>query len=71
VQYQFQFDAVFDAWPLLLQGTWITIRLSFTAMLLGLVVALFFLYQYVMQRIRASRQQQQEHQCDQRHACHG
>jgi polar amino acid transport system permease protein len=40
VQYQFQFDAVFDAWPLLLQGTWITIRLSFTAMLLGLVVAI-------------------------------
>jgi hypothetical protein len=29
-------------------------------LLLGLVVALFFLYQYVMQRIRASRQQQRD-----------
>ena len=27
-------------------------------LLLGVVIALFFLYQYVMQRIRASRQQQ-------------
>ena len=28
VNYQFQFDAVFAAWPLLLKGTWITIQLS-------------------------------------------
>ena len=34
-------------------------NLSFD-LLLGLVIALFFLYQYVMQRIRASRQQQPE-----------
>jgi polar amino acid transport system permease protein len=39
VKYQFQFADVFAAWPLLLEGTWITIQLSFTAMLLGLVVA--------------------------------
>ncbi len=39
MHYQFQFADVFAAWPLLLQGTWITIELSFTAMLLGLVVA--------------------------------
>jgi polar amino acid transport system permease protein len=31
---------VFAAWPLLLKGTWITIQLSFSAMLLGLVVAI-------------------------------
>ena len=34
-------------------------NLSFD-LLLGVVVALFFLYQYVMQRIRASRQQQRD-----------
>jgi polar amino acid transport system permease protein len=39
VQYQFQFDAVFAAWPLLLKGTWITVQLSLTATLLGLIVA--------------------------------
>ena len=39
MQYQFQFADVFAAWPLLLKGTWITIQLSFTAMVLGLVVA--------------------------------
>jgi polar amino acid transport system permease protein len=39
VKYQFQFEDVFAAWPLLLQGTWITIQLSFTAMLLGSLVA--------------------------------
>jgi polar amino acid transport system permease protein len=41
VHYQFQFDAVFAAWPLLLKGTWITIQLSLVATLLGLVVAIF------------------------------
>ncbi len=40
MHYQFQFADVFAAWPLLLKGTWITIQLSFTAMLLGLVVAI-------------------------------
>jgi polar amino acid transport system permease protein len=39
VQYQFQFDAVFAAWPLLLKGTWITVQLSLMATLLGLIVA--------------------------------
>jgi polar amino acid transport system permease protein len=39
VNYQFQFADVLAAWPLLLQGTWITIQLSMTAMLLGLLVA--------------------------------
>ncbi len=41
VNYTFQFGAVFAAWPLLLQGTWITIRLSLSATLIGLAVAIF------------------------------
>jgi len=40
VNYSFQFGPVFDAWPLLLHGTWMTIQLSFLAMLLGLMVAI-------------------------------
>ena len=40
MNYTFQFADVFNAWPLLLQGTWITIQLSFVAMLLGLAVAI-------------------------------
>jgi polar amino acid transport system permease protein len=40
MNYQFQFDAVFAAWPLLLKGTWITIQLSLVATVLGLVVAI-------------------------------
>ena len=40
MKYQFQFGDVFAAWPLLLQGTWTTIQLSLSAMLLGLVVAI-------------------------------
>jgi polar amino acid transport system permease protein len=40
VNYQFQFDAVLAAWPLLLQGTWITVQLSISATILGLVVAI-------------------------------
>lgn len=39
VNYQFQFDAVFAAWPLLLKGAWITVQLSLTATVLGLVLA--------------------------------
>lgn len=39
MNYQFQFDAVLAAWPLLLKGTWITVQLSLTATLLGLIVA--------------------------------
>ncbi|PZQ01988.1 MAG: ABC transporter permease [Variovorax paradoxus] len=39
MNYQFQFDAVFAAWPLLLRGTWITVQLSLTATVLGLLVA--------------------------------
>lgn len=41
MNYDFQFDAVFAAWPLLLQGTWTTIQLSLTATVLGLLVAIF------------------------------
>jgi polar amino acid transport system permease protein len=41
VNYQFQFQDVFAAWPLLLQGTWTTIQLSLTATALGLAVAIF------------------------------
>jgi polar amino acid transport system permease protein len=40
VHYSFQFGPVFEAWPLLLQGTWNTIELSFLAMLFGLMVAI-------------------------------
>jgi polar amino acid transport system permease protein len=40
LNYQFQFDAVLAAWPLLLQGTWTTIELSLTATVLGLAVAI-------------------------------
>lgn len=40
MNYDFQFGAVFAAWPLLLQGTWTTIELSFLAMVLGLGVAI-------------------------------
>ena len=41
MNYQFQFQDVFAAWPLLLQGTWTTIQLSLTATVLGLAVAIF------------------------------
>ncbi|TKR56118.1 amino acid ABC transporter permease [Allopusillimonas ginsengisoli] len=37
--YTFQFGPVFEAWPLLLKGTWMTIQLSFFAMVLGLLIA--------------------------------
>jgi len=40
VNYTFQFGDVFAAWPLLLQGTWITIELSLTATAIGLCVAI-------------------------------
>lgn len=40
MHYQFQFQDVFAAWPLLLKGTWITIHLSLTATVLGLAVAI-------------------------------
>lgn len=40
MHYTFQFGDVFAAWPLLVKGTWITIQLSLTAMLLGLLVAI-------------------------------
>ena len=40
MNYTFQFDQVLAAWPQLLQGTWVTIQLSFLAMAMGLVVAI-------------------------------
>ena len=40
MEYSFQFGAVFAAWPLLLEGTLLTIRLSFFAMFFGLAVAI-------------------------------
>jgi len=40
VNYSFQFDDVLAAWPLLLQGSWVTVQLSLTATLLGLLVAI-------------------------------
>jgi polar amino acid transport system permease protein len=41
VHYTFEFGVVFNAWPLLLRGLGNTIELSFTAMVLGLIVAIF------------------------------
>ena len=41
MNYTFQFQDVFAAWPLLLRGTWTTIQLSLTATVLGLLVAVF------------------------------
>ncbi|CAO3440282.1 amino acid ABC transporter permease [Azospirillum endophyticum] len=38
--YDFQFDAVFASWDYLLDGAWLTIRLSVGAMAIGLVVAI-------------------------------
>ena len=38
--YQFNFQPVFDNLDLLLYGAWLTVRLSFLAMILGLVVSL-------------------------------
>jgi polar amino acid transport system permease protein len=35
MQYQFDFAAVFAQWPLLLEGAWTTVQLSFLATLLG------------------------------------
>jgi polar amino acid transport system permease protein len=40
MNYSFQFDDVFAAWPLLVKGTLNTIELSVLAMLLGLMVAI-------------------------------
>lgn len=40
MNYNFQFQDVFAAWPLLLRGTWITVQLSLTATVLGLAVAI-------------------------------
>ncbi len=40
MNYNFQFQDVFAAWPLLLQGTRITIELSLTATVLGLAIAI-------------------------------
>jgi polar amino acid transport system permease protein len=40
VNYTFQFQDVFAAWPLLLRGTWTTIELSLTATVIGLAVAI-------------------------------
>lgn len=39
MNYTFQFAPVFDAWPLLLTGTWHTIALSLSAMCIGLGIA--------------------------------
>lgn len=41
MNYHFQFGPVFAAWPTLLHGTWITIQLTLTATLIGLLVAIF------------------------------
>ena len=38
VNYQFDFAAVLEQWPLLLDGAWVTIKLSFCATVLGFVL---------------------------------
>lgn len=40
MNYRFEFGDVLAAWPLLLKGTWITIQLSLTATVIGLIVAI-------------------------------
>ncbi len=40
MEYDFNFAAVFASYPLLLEGTWLTLRLSFSAMAIGLVVSI-------------------------------
>jgi polar amino acid transport system permease protein len=44
VTYTFQFGIVFDKLDLLLEGAWLTIRLAFTAMVMGLLVAVTCAY---------------------------
>jgi polar amino acid transport system permease protein len=44
VKYVFHFDVVLDHWPELLDGAWLTIRLSATAMVLGLAIAVVCAY---------------------------
>jgi polar amino acid transport system permease protein len=44
VTYTFQFGIVFDKLDLLLEGAWLTIRLAFTAMVIGLLVAVTCAY---------------------------
>jgi len=39
MHYQFQFDAIIAAWPLLLEGTLHTLELSMAAMVIGLLIA--------------------------------
>jgi len=38
MNYRFQFQVIWDNWPLLLEGVWLTLQLSVGAVLLGLVV---------------------------------
>ena len=40
MNYSFQFADVLSQWPLLLKGTWITVQLSLSATVLGLIVAI-------------------------------
>jgi len=44
VTYTFQFGIVLDKLDLLLEGAWLTIRLAFTAMVIGLLVAVICAY---------------------------
>ena len=44
MNYVFQFNVVWDHMPELLYGAWLTIRLSATAMVLGLCVAIVCAY---------------------------
>jgi polar amino acid transport system permease protein len=44
VKYVFHFDVVLDHWPELLDGAWLTIRLSAMAMVLGLGIAVVCAY---------------------------
>lgn len=44
MKYVFHFDVVLDHWPALLDGAWLTIRLSAMAMVLGLAIAVVCAY---------------------------
>ncbi len=44
MNYSFHFNVVWDHWPELAEGAWLTIRLSAMAMVIGLAVAVVFTY---------------------------
>ena len=44
MKYQFDFASVLAQWPLLLQGAWVTVQLSFLSTLIGFVLGGLLLF---------------------------